>query len=91
MSYGLTQSLFNFWSRCGFRPLYLRQSASDVTGEHTVVMAAPLEHPDVEGTGWLDPFVNDFKVGSGSWEDFRDLGARCGELGPGSRVMGVGH
>lgn len=61
VSYGLTQTLFNFWRRCGFEPLYLRQSASDVTGEHTMVMATALLHPDVEGTGWLGPFVEDFK------------------------------
>ncbi|GAX72715.1 hypothetical protein CEUSTIGMA_g171.t1 [Chlamydomonas eustigma] len=61
VSYGLTQQLFNFWQRCGFQPLYLRQSASDTTGEHTVIMAKALEHPEVEGTAWLGPFVKDFK------------------------------
>lgn len=38
VSFGLTQPLYNFWSRAGFRPLYLRQSASETTGEHTAVM-----------------------------------------------------
>ncbi len=33
VSYGLTQQLYNFWKKCGFEPLYLRQSASDTTGE----------------------------------------------------------
>lgn len=65
VSYGLTQQLFNFWRKAGFQPLYVRQSASDTTGEHTIVMVAPLEHPDVAGGAitWLDPFVADFKVG----------------------------
>ncbi|KIY97539.1 putative N-acetyltransferase 10 [Monoraphidium neglectum] len=61
VSFGLTQQLFNFWHRGGFKPLYLRQSASETTGEHTAVMVRPLEHPEVEGTAWLDPFVQDFK------------------------------
>ncbi|GLC38597.1 hypothetical protein PLESTB_000450900 [Pleodorina starrii] len=61
VSYGLTQQLYSFWRKAGYEPLYLRQSASDTTGEHTCVMVRPLEHPDVEGTGWLGPFVADFK------------------------------
>jgi hypothetical protein len=48
VSYGLTQQLYGFWRRAGFQPLYLRQSASDVTGEHTVVMLRPLQAPGLE-------------------------------------------
>ena len=33
VSYGLTQQLYNFWKRCGFDPVYLRQSPSEVTGK----------------------------------------------------------
>ncbi|GIL51445.1 hypothetical protein Vafri_7426 [Volvox africanus] len=61
VSYGLTQQLYSFWRKAGYEPLYLRQSASDTTGEHTCVMVRPLEHPGVEGTAWLRPFVDDFK------------------------------
>lgn len=32
VSFGLTQQLYNFWQRSGYEPLYVRQSASDVTG-----------------------------------------------------------
>ena len=64
-SYGLTQQLFNFWRKAGYQPLYLRQSSSDVTGEHTCVMVQPLEHPDVADTNWVMPFVKDFKVRRG--------------------------
>ncbi len=65
VSYGLTQQLFSFWRKSGFQPLYLRQSASDTTGEFTCIMVAPLEHPQVQGgTAWLDPLVTDFKVRS---------------------------
>lgn len=31
-SFGLTQSLLNFWRKGGFAPVYLRQNASDITG-----------------------------------------------------------
>ncbi|GFR40676.1 hypothetical protein Agub_g1265, partial [Astrephomene gubernaculifera] len=62
VSYGLTQQLYSFWRKAGYCPLYLRQSASDTTGEHTCVMLRPLEHPGVAGVGWLQPFVTDFKA-----------------------------
>ncbi|KAK9824701.1 hypothetical protein WJX72_012506 [[Myrmecia] bisecta] len=62
VSFGLTQSLYNFWHRNGFEPVYLRQTASDVTGEHTLIMLSALRSAQVEGTAWLDPFVGDFKV-----------------------------
>jgi N-acetyltransferase 10 len=75
VSYGLTQQLYNFWSRAGYLPLYLRQTPSEVTGEHTVVMVRPLEHRGLVGGGggggsgnasssspsWLAPFVDDFR------------------------------
>lgn len=48
VSYGLTQQLYGFWRRAGFQPVYLRQSASEVTGEHTVVMLRPLNAPGLE-------------------------------------------
>lgn len=62
VSFGLTQQLYNFWQRAGYQPAYVRQSASDVTGEHTCVMLQALQHPEVQGTGWLEPFVTDFKA-----------------------------
>ena len=40
-SFGLTQPLFNFWSRAGYVPVYLRQTASDITG------AAPFHMKEV--------------------------------------------
>jgi N-acetyltransferase 10 len=62
VSFGLTQQLYNFWQRAGYAPAYIRQSASDVTGEHTCVMLQALQHPEVSGTAWLEPFVTDFKA-----------------------------
>jgi hypothetical protein len=40
-SFGLTQALFNFWSRAGYAPVYLRQTASDITGARAPRPRAP--------------------------------------------------
>ncbi|KAI1073924.1 DUF699-domain-containing protein [Whalleya microplaca] len=56
VSYGLTQPLHKFWSRALFAPVYLRQTANDLTGEHTCVMLRPLK----EDREWLGAFASDF-------------------------------
>ncbi|XXG98984.1 hypothetical protein Hte_005317 [Hypoxylon texense] len=56
VSYGLTQPLHKFWSRALFVPVYLRQTANDLTGEHTCVMLRPLK----EEREWLGAFAADF-------------------------------
>lgn len=69
VSFGVTQSLFNFWQKLKFVPVYVRQTANDITGEHTCIVLRPLETEDVEsgsqrnnGTaGWLQPFYVDFR------------------------------
>lgn len=38
VSYGLTPELLKFWKRSGFSPVYLRQTANDITGEHSCIM-----------------------------------------------------
>ncbi|KAJ3391783.1 N-acetyltransferase 10 [Entophlyctis sp. JEL0112] len=38
VSYGLTAQLHKFWKRCGFIPVYCRQTQNDLTGEHTCIM-----------------------------------------------------
>ena len=65
-AFGLTQELFNFWKRRGFAALYLRQTASETTGECSCVMVREI-HGDNEGEGapahgWLAPFAADFRV-----------------------------
>lgn len=40
----------------------LMQTCVSLAGEHTVVMLHPLQSALVEGTAWLDPFVQDFKA-----------------------------
>ncbi|EIE18893.1 hypothetical protein COCSUDRAFT_45039 [Coccomyxa subellipsoidea C-169] len=60
-SFGLTLDLFRFWRRAGYGPVYLRQNASDITGEHTVIMLRPLRTPEVSQHDWMDSFSADFR------------------------------
>ncbi|KAJ3208518.1 N-acetyltransferase 10 [Dinochytrium kinnereticum] len=43
VSYGLTPSLFKFWKRSGYVPVYVRQTTNELTGEHTSIMLKPLK------------------------------------------------
>jgi N-acetyltransferase 10 len=65
VSYGLTQGLFNFWSRLGFVPLYIRLTSNELTGEHTCIMAttAVASNPDTvtSNSKWLLEFHTDFR------------------------------
>ena len=66
VSYGLTLPLFSFWRRCGYLPVYLRQTANEITAEHTSVMIRPLACGDLPPSarapapGWHVGFVADF-------------------------------
>lgn len=57
VSYGLTGSLLKFWKRSGYSPVYLRQTANDLTGEHTCVMLKVLSEREDK---WLKAFSRDF-------------------------------
>lgn len=57
VSFGMTPQLHKFWKRAGFRPIYLRQSANDLTGEHTSVMLHVLGNQNDQ---WLSEFAGDF-------------------------------
>ncbi|KAK9467168.1 GNAT acetyltransferase 2-domain-containing protein [Lipomyces arxii] len=59
VSYGLTPQLLKFWKRAEYRPVYIRQTANELTGEHTCVMVKVLGNG--EGSEWLDEFTADFK------------------------------
>ncbi|KAJ1987527.1 N-acetyltransferase 10 [Dimargaris cristalligena] len=66
VSYGLTASLHKFWKRAGFVPVYLRQTANDLTGEHTCVMLRALpsdaaRQAVVVSDDWLQAFAQDFQ------------------------------
>jgi len=57
VSYGLTPQLHKFWKNNKFAPVYLRQTANDLTGEHTCVMISSLENRENK---WLSEFTKDF-------------------------------
>ncbi|KAF2723272.1 DUF699-domain-containing protein [Polychaeton citri CBS 116435] len=59
VSYGLTQPLHKFWKRGGFVPVYLRQTANDLTGEHTCVMLRTLSSAS-QDPSWLGAYAKDF-------------------------------
>ncbi|KAK9313007.1 GNAT acetyltransferase 2-domain-containing protein [Lipomyces starkeyi] len=61
VSYGLTPQLLKFWKKAGFRPVYLRQTANELTGEHTSVMVKVLQSGDERRAEWLDGFTSDFR------------------------------
>ncbi|KAJ3016085.1 N-acetyltransferase 10 [Thoreauomyces humboldtii] len=71
VSYGITAPLHKFWKRSGFVPVYLRQTANDLTGEHTCVMLKKLDRSatmpssssdvTVAHSAWLESFMLDFR------------------------------
>lgn len=54
VSFGATAELFNFWKKCGFEMLYVRQVPNDITGEHSCIMLCPLGYD-------LRPLRNEFR------------------------------
>eukprot|EP01125_Pyxidicula_operculata_P010778 TRINITY_DN3550_c0_g1_i1.p1 TRINITY_DN3550_c0_g1~~TRINITY_DN3550_c0_g1_i1.p1 ORF type:complete len:1035 (-),score=287.65 TRINITY_DN3550_c0_g1_i1:40-3144(-) len=64
VSYGLTPSLFGFWRKAGYSPVYIRLTELDITGEHTCIMLKALEpvyQSEVQySTTWLSSFYDDF-------------------------------
>ncbi|KAF9291140.1 GNAT acetyltransferase 2-domain-containing protein [Linnemannia elongata] len=63
VSFGLTAPLHKFWSKAGYVPVYLRQTANDLTGEHTCVMLRTLESSRGQtqcDPMWLSSFSKDF-------------------------------
>ncbi|KZT09262.1 DUF699-domain-containing protein [Laetiporus sulphureus 93-53] len=61
VSYGLTPLLLRFWKRAGYIPLYLRQTTSELTGEHTCVMVRGLNTATDAELEWLGEFAKDFR------------------------------
>ncbi|KAF9254986.1 DUF699-domain-containing protein [Marasmius fiardii PR-910] len=62
VSYGLTGPLLRFWKRLGYVPLYIRHTASDLTGEHTCVMVRGLNSTPEGELEWLGEFAADFRT-----------------------------
>ncbi|XP_055943814.1 RNA cytidine acetyltransferase-like isoform X2 [Argiope bruennichi] len=60
VSYGLTPELFKFWKKSGFAPLYIRQTTSEVTGEHSCIMIKYLKDQSSKDSNWLSDYFSDF-------------------------------
>ncbi|KAI1613817.1 GNAT acetyltransferase 2-domain-containing protein [Exophiala viscosa] len=60
VSFGLTQPLHKFWKRASFAPVYLRQTANELTGEHSCVMLKPLSTSTSTDSFWLSAYSQDF-------------------------------
>ena len=58
-SFGLTRSLFKYWSKNKFSPVYIRQTRNDITAEHSCIMLRNLDSSD--NTLNLNSFVTDFR------------------------------
>ena len=60
VSFGLTPELFKFWKRLGYKPVYIRQTTNDLTGEHSCMMLQQFQST-VTTRPWLDLFTIDFR------------------------------
>jgi N-acetyltransferase 10 len=62
-SFGMTLNLYEFWHKAGFKPVYMRQTAHDATGEHSCILLrhlVPLERPPA-AAGIVNHFNADFR------------------------------
>ena len=59
VSYGLSSDLLKFWKKSQFLPIYIRQTASDLTGEYSCIMLKAL-HTN-EQAPWLFSYYQDFR------------------------------
>ncbi|XP_066922128.1 RNA cytidine acetyltransferase-like [Clytia hemisphaerica] len=62
VSYGLTNDLLKFWKKSEFVPVYLRQSANELTGEHSCIMLKVLnQESSTSQQSWLHHYWLDFR------------------------------
>ena len=72
-SFGLTNNLYNFWQKNGYKPLYIAMNSNSITGEHSCIMIKPLNEGNIklltedisnnnnQRIKWFNPFSVDFK------------------------------
>ena len=72
-SFGLTNNLYNFWHKNGYKPLYIAMNSNSITGEHSCIMIKPLNEGNIklltedisnnnnQRIKWFNPFSVDFK------------------------------
>jgi len=49
--------VIRFWKRAGYVPLYIRQTTSEITGEHACVMVRGLNSSINSELEWLSEFA----------------------------------
>jgi N-acetyltransferase 10 len=59
VSYGLSSDLLKFWKKNQFLPIYIRQIASDLTGEYSCIMLKSIQAS--EQAPWLFSYYQDFR------------------------------
>lgn len=59
VSYGLSADLLKFWKKNQFLPIYLRQTASELTGEYSCIMLKTIQTS--ESAPWLFSYYQDFR------------------------------
>lgn len=55
VAYGLSTSLHNFWSKSGFSLVFIKQKASEITGEYSSIMLKSISQVS------FSPYFSDFK------------------------------
>jgi N-acetyltransferase 10 len=60
VSFGLTSDLLRFWKKLGFLPVYLRQTANELTGEHSCII---LKELNLEEKNKSDSWLYQYFVG----------------------------
>ncbi|OQV16441.1 RNA cytidine acetyltransferase [Hypsibius exemplaris] len=61
-SFGLTSELLKFWKRSGYVPVYLRQTANELTGENSCIMLKTFTRDEqTSSSSWLREFFIDFR------------------------------
>ncbi|KAL6258606.1 hypothetical protein P5V15_010560 [Pogonomyrmex californicus] len=60
VSFGITEHLLKFWKRSNFVPVYLRQTANDITGEHSCIMICKI-NAEQDNDKWLQAYWSDFR------------------------------
>ncbi|CAI4230919.1 unnamed protein product [Auanema sp. JU1783] len=60
VSFGLTLNLLKFWKKASYTPVYMRQIANDLTGEHTCIVLKNIR-PE-ESSNWLTFYWREFRT-----------------------------
>lgn len=78
VGFGLTAQLQKFWAKAGYKPVYLRQTTNELTGEHTTILLKPLAE---DARVWVDAFNKDFRRRFASLlgSSFRGFGCRLAQ------------